>query len=141
MIKQKNPERKFKTPIKLNYSSKLFEFDLLEASESIDKYKNDTDLNEKMIKGLNRFSNCLKLYFEMLDISTAQNCHIKIYETVTLENRTILRAKNIFHKRPWFSDISVTMNDEELFEYQSDSGICYAQVYIITIILINKICI
>lgn len=91
-----------------------------------------------MTKGLNHFIQSLDLYFDLLEISTAQDCYIKIYGSVTLENRAILRTTNMFHKRSWFSNISVTMSDEELFEYQSDDGICYAQVYIITIILYNS---
>ncbi|RHZ81214.1 hypothetical protein Glove_123g171 [Diversispora epigaea] len=109
----------------------LFEFDISEAFEFIDKYKNETNLDEKMIKGLDHFIQSLDSYFDLLKISTAQGCHIKIYESVTLKNRAILHTKNMFHKRPWFSNISVTMNDEELFEYQSDNGICYAQTLLI----------
>ena len=41
-----------------------------------------------------------------------------------------MRATNSYHKRSWFSDISVRMNSEELFEYASDKGICYGQVII-----------
>ena len=54
--------------------------------------------------------------------------NINIYNGVTLENKEIMRANNNFHNRPWFSNISVIMNSEELFEYTSDQGICYAQV-------------
>lgn len=93
-----------------------------------------------MIKGLDHFVQSLDSYFDLLKISTAQDCHIKIYGSVTLENRAILRATNMFHQRPWFSNISVTMSDKEVSEYQSDNGVCFAQVYIITIILIDKIC-
>lgn len=140
IIKQNDFKKKFKTPLKFNYSSKLFEFDISEAFEFIDKYKNETNLDEKMIKGLDHFVQSLDSYFDLLKISTAQDCHIKIYGSVTLENRAILRATNMFHQRPWFSNISVTMSDKEVSEYQSDNGICFAQVYIITIILIDKIC-
>ncbi|RHZ75228.1 hypothetical protein Glove_216g159 [Diversispora epigaea] len=123
IIKQNNFKKKFKTPLKFNYSSKLFEFDISETFEFIDKYKNETNLNEKMIKSLNYFIQNLDSYFDLLKISTAQGCHIKIYRSVTLENCVILRTTNMFYKRPLFSNISVTMNDEELFEYQSDNGI------------------
>ncbi|RHZ77269.1 hypothetical protein Glove_183g5 [Diversispora epigaea] len=50
IIKQNDFKKKFKTPLKFNYSSKLFEFDILKAFEFIDKYKNKTNLDEKMIK-------------------------------------------------------------------------------------------
>ncbi|RHZ81979.1 hypothetical protein Glove_115g40 [Diversispora epigaea] len=138
IIKQNDFKKKFKTPLKFNYSSKLFEFDISEAFEFIDKYKNETNLDEKMIKGLDHFIQSLDSYFDLLKISTAQGCHIKIYRSVTLENRAILRTINMFHKRLWFSNISVTMNDEELFEYQSDNGICYAQTLLITEVFLKK---
>ena len=41
-----------------------------------------------------------------------------------------MRATNSYHKRSWFSDISVHMNSEELFEYASNKSICYGQVII-----------
>lgn len=63
--------------------------------------------------------------------------NINIYNGVTLENNEIMRANNKFHNRPWFSNVSVIMNSEELFEYTSDQGICYAQV--INIFKIDKL--
>ncbi|RHZ69750.1 hypothetical protein Glove_279g46 [Diversispora epigaea] len=138
IIKQNDFKKKFKTPLKFNYSSKLFEFDISEAFEFINKYKNETNLDEKMIKGLNHFIQSLNSYFDLLKISTAQGCHIKIYRSITLKNRAILRTINMFHKRPWFSNISVTMNDEKLFEYQSDNGICYIQTLLITDVFLKK---
>ncbi|RHZ88135.1 hypothetical protein Glove_26g84 [Diversispora epigaea] len=138
IIKQNDFKKKFKTPLKFNYSSKLFEFDISEAFEFIDKYKNKTNLDKKMIKSLDHFIQSLDSYFDLLKISTAQDCHIKIYRSVTLENRVILRTTNMFHKRLWFSNISVTMNDEELFEYQFDNGICYTQTLLITEVFLKK---
>ncbi|RHZ74559.1 hypothetical protein Glove_221g5 [Diversispora epigaea] len=54
------------------------------------------------------------------------------FVSVTLKNGAILRTKNDFHHRPWFSNIAVNMNEEELSEYLSDKGICYAQTLLIT---------
>ena len=85
-----------------------------------------------MIKGFSKFLGCLDLFFDMLAISSAIDCQIKTFGSVTLKNLNnvnILRATNKFHNRPWFSNIAVAMDDAELFEYQSDSGTCYAQVY------------
>ncbi|RHZ79932.1 hypothetical protein Glove_140g170 [Diversispora epigaea] len=138
IIKQNNFKKKFKILLKFNYSSKLFEFDISKTFEFINKYKNKTNLDEKMIKGLDHFIQSLDLYFNLLKISTTQGCHIKIYRSVTLENHAILRITNMFYKRPWFSNISVTMNDEKLFEYQSDNGICYAQTLLIIEVFLKK---
>jgi len=49
-----------------------------------------------------------------------------IYGSVTLKNGTIMCVTSSFYNRSWFSNISVHMNFEELFEYLSDKGyICY----------------
>ncbi|RHZ82207.1 hypothetical protein Glove_112g39 [Diversispora epigaea] len=76
IIKQNDFKKKFKTPLKFNYSSKLFEFDISETFEFIDKYKNETNLNEKIIKGLDYFIQSLNSYFDLLKISTAQDIRV-----------------------------------------------------------------
>lgn len=111
------------------YTSKLFEFKLLEASIFFEQQKKNPDLTENMIKGFAKFLECLDLFFDMLDIISAEDCRIKIFGSVTLKNINILRATNKFQNRPWFSNIAIAMDDAELFEYQSDNGTCYAQVY------------
>lgn len=110
------------------YTAKLFDFDLSESM--IEQNKKDPNLDKKMIKGFEKFIDCLKVYLNILNIISAEGCRIKIYSSVTLKNGAILRTKNDFHHRPWFSNIAVNMNEEELSEYLSDKGICYAQVYI-----------
>ena len=50
---------------------------------------------------------------------------MKIYGSVTLENGAIICATNNYYNKPWFSNISVQMNSDELFDYVSDCGICY----------------
>ena len=84
-----------------------------------------------MIKGFAKFLDCLDLFFDMLALSSAEDCQIKIFGSVTLNNKkkNILRATNNYFNRPWFSNIAVAMDESELFEYQSDGGTCYAQVY------------
>jgi hypothetical protein len=116
----------------LIYTSKLFEFKLLEASIFFEQQKKNKDLTENMIKGFDKFLECLDSFFDMLDIISAEeaeDCRIKIFGSVTLKNINILRATNKFQNRPWFSNIAIAMDDKELFEYQSDNGTCYAQVY------------
>ncbi|RHZ51503.1 hypothetical protein Glove_477g16 [Diversispora epigaea] len=131
-------EELHKTPTALIYTSKLFEFKLLEASIFFEQKKNP-DLTENMIKGFAKFLECLDLFFDMLDIISAEDCRIKIFGSVTLKNINILRATNKFQNRPWFSNIAIAMDNAELFEYQSDNGTCYAQTLLITeVILPNK---
>ncbi|RHZ86997.1 hypothetical protein Glove_41g196 [Diversispora epigaea] len=139
IIKRRVTEELHKTPTALIYTSKLFEFKLLEASIFFEQQKKNLDLTENMIKGFAKFLECLDLFFDMLDIISAENCRIKIFGSVTLKNINILRATNKFQNRPWFSNIAIAMDDAELFEYQSDNGTCYAQTLLITeVILPNK---
>jgi outer membrane protein assembly factor BamA len=49
---------------------------------------------------------------------------------VPLKNGAIMRATNKFHKRSLFSNIAVEMNPDEINEYVSDNGVCFAQVKI-----------
>ncbi len=81
-----------------------------------------------MVNGFTNLLSCLDSYLDILDINSAEGSQIEIYKSVVLENGAIVHATNKFHGRPWFSNIAIAMNDEELFEYTSDSGICYAQV-------------
>ncbi|RHZ58162.1 hypothetical protein Glove_375g49 [Diversispora epigaea] len=129
-IVSRNRVGKTKTPMAFVYTAKLFDFDLSESM--IEQNKIDPNLDKKIIKGFEKFIDCLKVYLNILNIISAEGCRIKIYSFVTLKNGAILRTKNDFHHRPWFSNIAVNMNEEELSEYLSDKGICYAQTLLIT---------
>ncbi|RHZ66447.1 hypothetical protein Glove_307g34 [Diversispora epigaea] len=126
----RNHVGKTKTPMAFVYTAKLFDFDLSESI--IEQNKKDPNLDKKMIKGFEKFIDCLKVYLNILNIISAESCRIKIYSSVILKNGTILHTKNDFHHRPWFSNIAVNMNEEELSEYLSNKGICYAQTLLIT---------
>ncbi|RHZ88371.1 hypothetical protein Glove_23g195 [Diversispora epigaea] len=129
-IVSRNHVGKTKTPMAFLYTAKLFDFDLSESM--IEQNKKDPNLDKKMIKGFEKFIDCLKVYLNILNIISAESCRIKIYSSVTLKNGAILRTKNDFPHRPWFSNIAVNMNEEKLSEYLSDKGICYAQTLLIT---------
>ena len=55
-----------------------------------------------------------------------------------MENDAIIRATSNFHGKLWFSNISIRMNSDELFDYTSDQGICYG---LINFILNFSICV
>ena len=118
---------KTKTPAAFTYTAKLFDFDFSESI--INEHRDNPDLNKNMSKGFAKFIDRLDSYLKLSN-TTSEGCRIKIYSSVTLKKDTILRAVNKFHDRPWFSNIAINMNIEELFNYQTDDGICYAQVYI-----------
>ena len=82
-----------------------------------------------MRTGFNNFEDCLNVYLDQLsNISSVDDSKVTVYGSATLENGAIMCATNSYHKIPWFSDISVRMNFEELLDYSSDQGICYGQV-------------
>ena len=92
----------------------------------------DSNLDDKMRTGFDNFENCLNVYLDQLsNVSSVDNSIVTIYGSVTLENSTIMHATNSYHKRPWFSNVSVRMDFEELLDYSSDQGICYGQVIIL----------
>jgi len=92
----------------------------------------DSNLDDKMRTGFDNFENCLNVYLDQLsNVSSVDNSIVTIYGSVTLENGAIMRATNSYHKRPWFSNVSVRMDFEELLDYSSDQGICYGQVIIL----------
>jgi len=90
-----------KTPTALIYSSKLYDLKLSEISIFFDQEKNNNlDLNENMIKAFDHFIDCLNLFFDMSDITSVEDCRIKTFGSVTLNNGAILHAINKFHNRP-----------------------------------------
>ena len=81
-----------------------------------------------------RFTNyleCLNLYLDLQSgITSVNESVVYIYKSITLENGTIIRATNKYYGKPWFSNISVRMNSNELFDYTFNEGICYGQVIV-----------
>ena len=81
--------------------------------------------------GFSKFLNCLDLYLDQqIDIADINESNINIYRSVTLENGAIIRATSSLHGKSWFSNISIHMNSDELFDYTSDQGIYYGQVIV-----------
>ena len=65
----------------------------------------------------------------MLEYPTIDDeSQVKIYESVTLKNRAIMRATNDYHNKAWFSNVAVSMNFDELDDYILDQGVCYGLV-------------
>ncbi|RHZ73782.1 hypothetical protein Glove_229g37 [Diversispora epigaea] len=119
-----------KTPIALKYSKKLYEFCIQNAEIYIQTRMNNSDLEKEMKLGFEKFLECLDVYLEIYYQNLSEHKKIDmifhIYGGVTLKFGSIIRATNKFHKKPIFSNIAVEMNADEIFEYTSDNGVCFA---------------
>ncbi|RHZ87245.1 hypothetical protein Glove_38g6 [Diversispora epigaea] len=122
-----NKKQKKKKPTKLlNFSSKLFETKLTEANIYFCEKMNDPNINDNIIKN------------NILEVKNIKECDIIIYSTATLENGSIIRAKNKFHDKPWFSNVAISMDSNESSDYQSDEGLCYGKILLMAKIEIEE---
>lgn len=120
-----------RTPCAFKFTSKLFEFSLKNAKTFVEEKCFDSLIDNKMKDGFSNFLTCLDMYLNLLDQKISEvDGNVIIFGSVVLENGFIMRANNKYHGKPWFSNVSVRMNSDELFEYNSDQGICYGQVII-----------
>jgi len=116
-------------PRAFTFTAKLFEFNLADAMTFFEEKNSDPKIDGKMKTGFTKFLDSLNSFLDLQpDITSVDESSVKIYGSVTLENGAIVRATNSYYSKPWFSNVSVRMNSEELFEYNSDDGICYGQV-------------
>lgn len=122
------------TPQVYRFSNKLWEFNSEKINESISEVlRNNPEIDEKIKKGLENIERCLKIYLESSN-SSITNYLLTIFGSVIIENGAIVRATSNYHNKSWFSNVSILMNSEELFDYKTDNGLCYGQVIIINII-------
>ncbi|RHZ83388.1 hypothetical protein Glove_95g46 [Diversispora epigaea] len=135
-----NKKQKKKKPTKLlNFSSKLFETKLTEAYIYFCEKINDLNINDNMIKGFDQFLECFNDFLEnILEIKDIKECDIIIYGMATLENGSIIEAKNKFHDKPWFSNVAISMDSNKSSDYQSDEGLCYGKILLMTKIEIKE---
>ncbi|GBC13446.2 hypothetical protein GLOIN_2v1762814 [Rhizophagus irregularis DAOM 181602=DAOM 197198] len=108
------------------FTAILFEFLL---KDTHDFFVEQANIDHKMKSGFDNFLECLNLYMDHESI--ANESQVTIYRSVIIENDAIMRATNSYYGRPWYSNVSVRMNSDELFDYASDQGICYGQVLLI----------
>jgi hypothetical protein len=88
----------------------------------------NSNIDDKMKSGFINFLECLDVYIDH-KILVEENT-VTIYGSVIIENGAIMRATNSYYGKPWFSNVSVRMDSDELFNYTSDQGVCYGQVII-----------
>jgi hypothetical protein len=123
----------------LNFSSKLFEIKLTEADIYFCEKIKDPNIDINMINGFKQFLECFDSFLEdILKVDDIEECDIIIYGTATLENGSIIRATNKFHNKPWFSNVAISMDPDESLDYQSDEGLCYGKILLMTKIEIEE---
>ena len=88
-----------KTPCSFNFSTKVFEFALQDATTFFSEINRNSRINNKMKTGFEKFLECLDLYLELLNNSTIDEARIRIYGSVILSNGAIVRATSNFHNR------------------------------------------
>ena len=120
--------KKFKTISPYKFTNLIWTFSLNNAQEFINQQLKDYNSSSKIYFGLENFLNHLTIYFNSTNVNLG-NYIVKIYSSIILENRAIIRATDNFYEKAWYSNIAVAMNSEELFEYISNQGICYGQVF------------
>ncbi|RHZ62171.1 hypothetical protein Glove_343g6 [Diversispora epigaea] len=106
IIKRRVTEELHKTPTALIYTSKLFEFKLLEASIFFEQQKKNPDLTENMIKGFAKFLECLDLFFDINIAIAMDDAELFEYQS---DNGT--SSVNFFKRKPSKSFTPIT------FEY------------------------
>ena len=110
------------------FFNKLWEITSENINECLSEIlRNNMDIDEKMIRGIENLKKTLELYIKLLNPSM-RKYKLTIYGSVILENSAIIRTLNKYHNKPWFSNVSIAMNSEELFDYSTDDGLYYGQI-------------
>jgi len=89
------------TPRVFNFSSKLFEFSLMEAFSFLERSKADPNLNDKIKTRFNHFLTCMDSYLDLINISIDDiQIKITIFGSITLKNDVIIYTNSSYHKKP-----------------------------------------
>ena len=119
------------TPRAFKFSATFLNFKLRDANTVFGEKDLDPEIDDKMKTGFTNFLECLNLYLDLQSgMASINESVVRLYKSVTLENGVIIRATNKYYDKPCFSNISVRMNSDELFDYASNEGICYGQVIV-----------
>jgi hypothetical protein len=130
MISQK--QKKMKKSNVAYFNSKLFETKLTESADFFTQKINDSGIDSSMVKGFKNFLKCFDDFLEnIIKVDNVEDYKITIYGGATLENGTKIRATNNYHNRPWFSNVAISMNPDEL-NYKTDEGLCYGKILLMT---------
>jgi hypothetical protein len=101
---------------------------LIEAT--VNALKNEGGLPE-IINGLNHFIEALNEYLKLVNNEEELNmetARILLYESVRLINGEFVRATLSYNNLPIFNDISIRMEEDQLEEFITYNGACFAKV-------------
>ena len=92
-------QSKLATSRSFKFTTKLFEFLLMNASTFFAEKNSEPNIDDKMKTGFANFLDCLNLYLQQYNITSTDKDKIMIYGSVTLKNSTIMCATSSFYNR------------------------------------------
>ncbi|GET54809.1 hypothetical protein GLOIN_2v1776597 [Rhizophagus irregularis DAOM 181602=DAOM 197198] len=93
--------------------------------------KSENPLHSNFIEGLSQLISTLDTFLDTSSQeSESDEFYIKIYDSVHLENRHILRTTGEFQGKEWFSNIVVTPAEDQE-QYNLDEGAWYGKVLLL----------
>jgi len=85
------------------------------------------------ILGLKKLKDCVISYFDQIfsniDMQFIEIDQVKVtlYNSARINSGEIIRATKKFHDKPYFSNITIKM-EEDSADYYTDDGVCYGKV-------------
>lgn len=112
-------------------------FSLLMFDNFFTAYKATNTLAQEALMALDHFLPALSEFFDLCDDlnqDMVDNTSISWYSyTNMVASGDYIRAKSKYYNQPEFSNVSINMNEEEVDDYITDEGLCFAKVNIISI--------
>ena len=78
------------------------------------------------ILGLKNLKDCIISYFDQI-FSEIDQVKVTLYNSARINSGEIIRATKKFHDKPYFSNITIKM-EEDSADYYTDNGVCYGKV-------------
>ena len=97
----------------------------------VSTYKISHQLAPEAEKAFDVLIDSLNLYFDVIQDITDEDVEktlIKWYTNAFVGETDIVRAKSNYYNAPAFSNVAISMNEEEAGEYNTVDGICFAKV-------------
>ena len=105
-------------------------FLLKDFDEFFDNYKLNNALADEASIALEHFISVLNEFFDLCeDLTNAENAKIRWYSYANISSSgDYIRAKSLYYNEPSFSDVSISMSEEESEDYNTYEGACFGKV-------------